>query len=462
MSQPLPPKAGEKDDPGPPLGGRDDLIEWYQSAGKPRDAFRVGTEHEKFGFLREDNSPLPFDGPRGIEAIFKAIANDAEEPGWTPVEDRGRVVALLRDNASITLEPGGQLELSGAPLQSLFDTCNETGGHLKLLRRVCKPLNVGFIGIGFHPTASYADMPDVPKSRYGIMSRHMPTVGERGLDMMKRTCTVQANFDWSDEADMVSAFRTALAISPLVTALFANSPFVDGKPSGHLSERALVWSKTDPERCGYPECVFEDGFGYERWVDWLLDVPMYFIRRDGVHHDYAGQSFRTFMTEGIDGMRATWRDWDDHLTVSFPEVRVKRYLEVRGADCGPWSRISALPAVWKGILYDADAKAQAWEMMESPTAPELRELHLDVAKRGFAAQYRGQSVQALCKKLLRLSRAGLDRQAEPGERSESTFLEDLEDEVERGQTFAEWLLELYETRWGRDINQIYNELEFWE
>lgn len=464
MSQPLPPKPGERDDPGPPLKGKDELLEWFFAQCKPREQFRIGTEHEKFGFLRESKQPLPFDGPQGIEAILNAIADDEEDRAangeWTRITDSGHVVALARSGASITLEPGGQLELSGAPLKSIFETCDEVGAHLALLKKICRPMGVGFLGMGFHPTASWDDMPVVPKSRYGIMRRHMPKVGTRGLDMMKRTCTVQANFDFDSEADMVDMFRTSLALTPLVTALFAYSPFRDGKFNGALSERTLVWGDTDPERCGFPPVVFEEGFGFEKWLDYILDVPMYFIRRDGVHHDYSGASFRTFLEEGMDGHRATMRDFMDQLTVAFPEVRVKGYLEVRGADSGPWSRICALPALWKGLLYDPQARAAAWELMENASPKELFELQQDVGQRGFRAEYRGESILPMCERLVSLSTEGLERLKPEGARSETLFLKPLVQAVSEKRTWSQWLIERYENEWNGDINRLWNELEF--
>ena len=468
MSQALPPKAGEKDDPGPPIEGREQLLRYFSEAAKPRDQFKIGTEHEKFGFNRRTLAPLEFDGARGIEAILRAIAADpleskSKDGPWNLVEEEGRAIALYRAGASITLEPGGQLELSGAPLRTLHETCDEVGHHLSLLQRVCRPLGVGFIGIGFQPTASWDEMPTVPKSRYGIMRRYMTTVGSRGLDMMKRTSTVQANFDYSSEADMVATFRTALAVSPLCTALFANSPFVEGAPSGRVSERAFVWTDTDPARSGFPSIVFDDDFGYERWLDYVLDVPMYFIRRDGIHHDYAGRSFRDFIADGIDGHAATLRDFEDQLTVVFPEVRLKRFIEVRGADCGPWSRICALPALYKGLLYNDDAKAEAYALMDTPTAPELKALHKDVAERGFRAEYRGTPILERCRRLVDISAKGLEAwQAETGGRQETGFLRSLREQLDRGQTYSEWLVELYETKWNKSLDPMWGEIEFFD
>jgi len=466
LSQPLPPAPGEKDDPGAALSSTDELLEWLAQSPTPRSDFKIGTEHEKFGFLKDTLAPLPYEGPRGIETILHGMADDKEDVAahgeWTRILESDKIIGLTRNGASVTLEPGGQLELSGAPLASVFETCVEVGEHLELLRRVCKPLDVGFMGLGFHPTAARDDMAKVPKSRYGIMRRYMPTKGSRGLDMMMRTCTIQANFDYESEADMVKSFRTALSITPVVTALFASSPFMDGKPSGALSERTAVWGDTDPDRSGFPPVVFEDGFGFEKWVDYLLDVPMYFIRRDGVHLDYAGRSFREFMKTGFDGHQATMRDWNDHLTVAFPEVRVKGYMEVRGADGGPWSRICALPALWKGILYDERSKDAVWALMDNPTSEELFKLNQDVAQLGFKAQYRDKTVLQLAEQLLELSSAGLERLRAPEAKSEAVFLAPLEKAVTSGQTFADDLLRLYRDEWDEDVTHLYEHLEFSE
>ena len=475
MSTPLP---TDSDDPGEPLRSEQELIEYFRTAEKPRKRFRVGTEHEKFGFLRGGHKPLPFDGEPGIEAILNAIAHDEEEArtgAWLPATDRGRVIALfkqpLKDTgfpaASITLEPGGQLELSGAPVRTIHETCAEVYRHLALLRRICLPRGVGFIGMGFHPTATWAEMPMVPKRRYEIMQRYMPTVGARGLDMMKRTATVQANYDWSDEADMVASYRTALAVAPLVAALFADSPFYEGKPSGALSERQLVWADTDRRRGGFPQVVFDDGFSYDRYLQWVLDVPMYFVRRAGIHHDVAGASFRVFLKDGLEisgtRIRATLRDFADHLTTVFPEVRMKRVLEVRSADCGPWSRICALPALYKGLLYDPRARAEAFDLMDGPQAEELANLRADVAVSGYRAVYRDEPILERCGRLVAIAHGGLQRIAHKNKRGddETRFLATLQRSVDDGRTFAEYLLELFHGKWGGSLEPLWDEVEFW-
>jgi glutamate--cysteine ligase len=471
MTTPLPTEA---DDPGAPIQNTDELIGYFASAEKPRDAFRVGTEHEKFGFVRDGltrHKPLPFDGPNGIEAILEAIA---AEGGWVRAQDAStgtpRTIALFGKgqwgDASITLEPGGQVELSGAPVRTVHETCAEVGEHLQLLRRICIPRGVGFIGMGFHPTARYDEMPLVPKSRYAVMTRYMPTVGKRGLDMMKRTATVQANYDWLDERDLVASYQVALLVSPLVAALFASSPFVEGKPSGAVSERQRVWADTDPNRAGFPPVILAKDFSYARYVEWALDVPMYFVRRDGVHHDVAGASFRTFMSAGltIDGktVRATLRDFADHMTTVFPEVRMKKVLEVRSADCGAWSRICALPALYKGILYDLTARDEARALMDGATSADLVALRADVAERGYQAPWRGKPVLDACAQLVAIATRGLQRIGEKDTdgTDESRYLRTLVQSVSTGETFAERLIRLYETKWNRDLSRLWDEVEF--
>jgi len=468
VTQALPTKARGRDDPGEPIGSIAELVEHFRLGEKPREGFRIGTEHEKFGFLRSNHAPLPFDGPSGIESILIAITENPllweSGESWKAIQESGRTIALYsEDGAAITLEPGGQIELSGAPLATIHQTCEEVNRHLALLRRVSIPRGVGFIGMGFHPTASWKDMPSVPKNRYAVMEPYLRKRGSRGIDMMKRTCTVQANLDYESEADMVAAFRTAFAVSPVAAAFFVNSPFKEGRPSTVLSERLLCWADTDPDRCGYPAVVFEEGFGYERWVEWVLDVPMFFIRRDGIHHDFTGASFREFLAHGLGGYHATLRDFQDHLTTIFTEVRLKQYLEVRGADCGPWSRICALPALWKGILYNRASRDSAWALMEQPSALELTRLQLDVARFGFAARYRHRTVLELAQQLLEISSNGLAQIGARNARNEDErrFLQPLHRALDERCTFAEMLLRLYREQWKSSLDPLWDEVEFW-
>ncbi|HZV24536.1 MAG TPA: glutamate--cysteine ligase, partial [Luteimonas sp.] len=344
-----------------PITDHRQLVDYIATGGKPPSAWRIGTEHEKFGFRLDDLRPPTFDGERGIEAVLEGLTRF----GWSRIQENGRTIALTRDGASVTLEPAGQLELSGAPLETIHETCIETNGHLREVKDVAQELQLGFLGMGFQPKWRREDMPWMPKGRYGIMRRYMPTVGDLGLDMMTRTCTVQVNLDFSDEADMVKKFRVSLALQPIATALFADSPFTDGKPNGYLSYRSHIWTDTDADRTGMLDFVFEDGFGYERYVDYLLDVPMYFAYRNGIYVDAAGKSFRDFLDGRLDvlpGTLPTLRDWSDHMTTAFPEVRLKKYLEMRGADGGPWNRLCALPAFWVGLLYDDAALDAAWDL----------------------------------------------------------------------------------------------------
>jgi len=465
MSQTRPLSDGVRDDPGEPIHGIDPLIDYFVRAGKPRSEFRIGTEHEKFGIVRSNCTPVPFDGPNGIEAIFRDIADHPGEgePAWTTALDGDRVVALFcEDGSAITLEPGGQIELSGVPLSTIHETTREVEHHLTLLRRHCLPRGIAFIGIGYHPKARWADMPTVPKNRYRVMEPYLRSVGSRGPDMMKLTCTVQANLDYSDEADMIASFRTSLAVSPIVAALFANGPFKEGRPSGVISERLLIWFDTDPARCGFPPVVFENNFGFERWVDFVLDVPMMFLRRDGIHSPAGGITFRQFMRDGLGNERATLRDFEDHLTTIFTEVRLKRYLEMRSADCGPWSRIGALPALWKGILYDTRARDAAFNLMDNVSAAELAELQLDVARNGFKARYRGRPVTKLAAELVDIASDGLLRFAcrnAAGE-DERVYLDSLRQLLEEGNSFGERLLHLYKTRWNGSLEPMWQDIEF--
>ena len=341
-----------------PIADRRELVAWLEAGCKPPEAWRIGTEHEKIGYRRDDLAPLAYEGERGIRAIFDHLM----QLGWAPVREGGNPIALTRGAQSITLEPGGQFELSGAPLETLHQTCDEVNGHLDQLRPVGEELGIGFLGIGMQPKWRRADIPVMPKARYDIMRAYMPRKGALGLDMMLRTCTVQTNLDFESEADMVRKFRVGLALQPVATALFANSPFVDGKPSGFLSTRTHVWSDTDPDRCGVPAFVFDDGMGFEAWADYALDVPMYFVNRGGRYIDTAGRSFRDFLAGALPelpGERPTLADWESHLTTIFTEVRLKRFLEMRGADGGPWHMLCALPAFWVGLLYDDEALSAA-------------------------------------------------------------------------------------------------------
>ena len=436
----------------PPVDDVADLTAYLRSGCKPKDAWRIGTEHEKFGFLRDTLAPLPFAGERSIQAVLAGLR---DRYGWQPIAEDGELVALKKDGASITLEPGGQFELSGAPLETIHQTCNEVSGHLKEVASVAEPLNVGFIGLGAAPSWTRDEMPRVPKGRYAIMRAHMPRVGSLGLDMMHRTSTVQVNLDFADEADMVMKFRTSLALQPIATALFANSPLTEGRPNGFRSWRAHIWTDTDPHRTGMLDFVFEDGFGFERYTEYMLDVPMYFVWRDGTYLDAAGQSFRDFLRGALPaapGLRPSLLDWQDHLSTAFPEVRLKTFLEMRGADSGSWGRICALPAFWVGLLYDEESLAAAWEIARDWTAEERHTLRADAARLGMDASVGGRSVTDIARELLRLSRDGLRRRArlDAGGSDETGFLAPLDEIARTGRSFACELLAAYEETGSTD------------
>lgn len=387
------------------------LIETMSKGAKPKDQWRIGAEHEKFGFDKTTLARPGYEGPNGIKAMLEGL----QRFGWSPVEENGVLIGLERRNAegfiaSVSLEPGGQFELSGAPLLTIHDICNETGQHLMEVKQVADQIGVGFLGAGFDPLWTREQVPVMPKGRYDIMRAYMPKVGTLGLDMMLRTCTIQANLDFDSEADMVAKFRTSLALQPIATALFACSPFTEGRPNGFLSARANVWTDTDADRTGMLGFVFEDGFGFERYADYALDTPMYFSKRDGHYVDASGQSFRDFQAgklPALPGQFPTIKDWNDHLTTLFPEVRLKAYLEMRGADGGPWSRICALPALWAGVLYDAPSLAAAWDLVKDWDIADHEHLRRDVTRLGLKAEVAGRSVRDIAVDLVNIAKQGL-------------------------------------------------------
>ena len=449
-----------------PITDHRQLVEVLASGEKPRAAWRIGTEHEKFGFRLDDLRPPTFDGERGIEALLEGLTRF----GWTPYRESvdgkpARTIALTKGMASVTLEPAGQLELSGAPVETIHDTCKEVGSHLREVREVADELQLGFLGMGFQPKWRRDEMPWMPKGRYRIMRDYMPKVGSLGLDMMTRTCTVQVNLDYASEADMVKKFRVSLALQPVATALFADSPFTDGRPNGYLSYRSHIWTDTDPDRTGMLDFVFEDGFGYERYVDYLLDVPMYFSYRGGEYVDLAGKSFRAFLAGELDGLRGelpTLRDWNDHMTTAFPEVRLKKYLEMRGADGGPWNRLCALPAFWVGLLYDDAALDAAWDLVKDFTREERHALRDGVPRHALKLPFRGGSVRDLAREALKIAAAGLRRRARLNGKGvdESDFLSPLLEAVDAGQTPAERKLALFHGAWQGDIDHVFREFAY--
>jgi glutamate--cysteine ligase len=444
---------------GAPLSNRRELVDYLAAGAKPRAAWRIGTEHEKFVFRLKDRTPVPYDGSDGIRALLQGLTRF----GWQPVLDAGNLIGLGDGSGgAISLEPGGQFELSGAPVENLHQTCSEVNEHLRQVLTVAGELGLGLLAMGFHPTVRRDDVPWMPKGRYAVMRRYMPQKGNLGLDMMLRTCTVQVNLDFGSEADMVRKFRTGLALQPVAAALFANSPFVEGKPSGYFSYRSHVWTDVDPDRTGMLPFVFEPGFGFERYVDYVLDVPMYFVYRAGRYIDVAGQSFRDFLEgrlPGLPGERPTAADWNDHLTTAFPEVRLKRYLEMRGADSGPWRRLCALPALWVGLLYDDVALDAASGLVADWTAAERDFLRSAVPVHGLTTPFRGGTLRDVAVRVVEIARDGLRRRArlDGSGQDESHFLETLAEIAASGRTPAEDLLARYETKWQRRIEPVFKE-----
>ena len=447
---------------GEPVTDRHQLVAWLEQGCKPRHDWRIGTEHEKFAFDRASLRPLPFDGANGIEAILQGLARRF---GWTPHEEDGRVIALAKGGCNITLEPGGQFELSGAPLETLHQTCCEVHTHLDEVKKIAEPLGAGMLGLGFQPKWRRDEIPWMPKGRYRVMGNYMPKRGKLGLDMMLRTCTVQVNLDFASEADMVRKFRVGMALQPVATAIFANSPFTEGRPNGYLSYRSHIWTDTDPDRTGVLPFVFEPGMGFERYVDWVLGVPMYFVWRDGRYIDVAGRSFRDFLAgrlPELPGEVPTLADWSDHLTTAFPEVRLKRYLEMRGADAGHWRELCALPALWAGLLYDDTALAEAATLIEGWTVEEMAALRVEVARAGLRAPFRGRPILEAAREMVAIARAGLARRAriDWDGRDETYHLKTLEEIVGSGETKAERLLARFEGPWERNVDPLFSDLAF--
>ena len=447
-----------------PIETREELIAWFEAGSKPKSQFRIGTEHEKFVFMVESNNPVPYDGRRSIRALLEGMQHLL---GWEPILENGNVIGLfdVTGGGAISLEPGGQFELSGAPVETVHQTCSELMAHLAQVKEVARPLGIGFLGLGMAPTWSRDEIPIMPKGRYRIMTAYMPKVGGHGLDMMYRTCTVQTNLDYSSEADMVKKLRVSLALQPVATAMFANSPFTEGKPNGFLSFRSEIWRDTDPDRSGMLPWAFEPGMGFERYVDYALGVPMYFVKRGERYIDVAGQSFRDLMQgrlPGLPGERATISDWANHISTIFPEVRLKRYLEMRGADGGPWRRLPALPAYWAGLLYDDDSLESAWDLIKNWTAEQRQQFRDDVPKLGFAATVAGHSALEVAKTTLALARQGLARRRrlDAAGNDESRYLHSIEDYVVRGITPAEELLQKFNGSWQRSVGSVFKEYAY--
>ena len=446
----------------PPVEDRDDLLSVFSGGEKREDEWRIGTEHEKFVYRLDDHRAPSWEEPGGIRDLLLGLT----EFGWKPIEENGKVIALAGPDGTISLEPAGQFELSGAALENLHETCAEAARHLEQCKSVGDRLGLGFLGVGMWPDKSRADLPVMPKGRYAIMLNYMPKVGSLGLDMMLRTCTIQVNLDYSSEADMVKKFRVGLALQPVATALFANSPFTEGKPNGFKSFRSHIWEDTDPDRTGMLPFVFEDGFGYDRYCDYMLDVPMYFVFREGRYIDVAGESFRAFL-EGklpqMPGEKPRLTDWTDHLSTAFPEVRLKSFLEMRGADGGRWGRICGLPALWVGLLYDQQALDAAWDLVKHWSIEERQKLRHDVPKMALdAVTPDGQSMRDFAGGVLDIAADGLTRRARLNSAgdNEGGFLDPLRDVVATGMTPADRLLSKYHNEWGGSVAPIYEEFSF--
>jgi glutamate--cysteine ligase len=450
----------------PIISSRDELVAYLEAGCKPAREWRIGTEHEKFVFHTADYSPVAYDGDRGIRVLLESIG---DRFGWDEVLEKGNIIALRRKDCpkggSVSLEPGGQLELSGAPLDTVHQVQEEIRQHLVEVTEVGKELGLGFLGVGFSPKWTLAQTPVMPKERYRIMKRYMPTRGRLGLDMMFRTATVQVNMDFAGESDMVRKIRVGLSLQSVATALFANSPFTNGKPNGYQSYRAEIWRDTDPDRSGLLPFAFEDGMGFERYVDYALDVPMYFVYRDDSYVDVAGASFRDFLggkLAALPGVLPTLDDWADHLTTLFPDVRLKRFLEMRGADSGNFGQLCALPALWVGLLYDSEALDQAAQLIADWSLVELEALRDSVPRLGLATPFRSRRLVDVAREVVTIALGGLRRRARLNRSGEDEHkaLEPLLETLEQGHSPSDRLLAEYRGPWQGDIDKMFETQAF--
>ena len=440
------------------------MVEYLASGCKPKSDWRIGTEHEKFGYCKDTLKPLPYSGERSILTVLEGLR---DEYGWAPILEAGSLIGLSKNGANVSLEPGGQLELSGAPLETIHETCDEVNTHLREVRSVADRVGVGFIGLGAAPTWHHEDMPVMPKGRYKLMTDYMDRVGSMGKSMMYRTCTVQVNLDFASEADMVQKMRVALALQPVATALFANSPFFEGKLNGHQSWRSRIWRDLDADRTGMLPFVFENGFGFEAWVDYALDVPMYFVYRDGKYLNALGQSFRDFLKgqlPALPGQIPTLGDWADHLTTIFPEARVKKFIEMRGADGGPWRRLCALPAFWVGLCYDQTSLDAAWDLVKGWDAETRENLRIAASQNGLNASVEGINLSNVAKEVVALAHHGLEARERQGANgllaNETHFLNALHDTLASGKSPADELVDLYNTEWQQDVAPIFDVMSY--
>jgi glutamate--cysteine ligase len=447
----------------PLITSRADLIEAMARGAKPRSEWRIGTEHEKHVYRKNPVRPVPYQGADGIRALIEGIER---RRGWHPFYDGEHPIGLRNDEVAggISLEPGGQFELSGSPRRDLHEAALELAEHLEDCRTVGGPLNIHFLGLGVTPTWAVADIPAMPKSRYGIMTPYMERVGSLGTSMMYRSATVQANLDFADEADMVEKLRVSLALQPVVTAIFANSPFVDGKPSGLLSFRSHIWLDTDAARTGMLPFVFEAGFGFDRYAEYALDVPMYFVIRKGAYVNVAGESFRAFLKgelPQLPGELPRVKDWENHLSTLFPEVRLKQFLEMRGADMGDADHVLALSALWVGLLYDSAALGAAAALIADWTTEEMQALREAVPRTGIHTKFRDATVAEIGDEILTMARGGLARRAirnASGE-DETKYLGPVERVLAERRTPAERWLERFHGVWGCRVEPIFEEAE---
>jgi glutamate--cysteine ligase len=449
---------------GGPIERYEQMAEYLASGCKPKEDWRIGTEHEKFGFCKDSLLPLPYDGERSIHAVLSALRDRHD---WQELREADQLIGLTKDGANISLEPGGALELSGAPLETIHETCDEVSVHLKEVKDIADEIGVGFIGLGAAPTWMHEEMPLMPKGRYKLMDAYMGKVGTMGRTMMRRTSTVQVNLDYSSEADMIQKLRVGIALQPVAVALFANSPFFEGKPNGHKSWRSRVWRDTDNARAGMIPFVFDDNFGFERWVEYALDVPMYFVYRDGKYIDALGQSFRDFLDgklPALPGEKPTLSDWADHLTTAFPEARIKKYIEMRGADGGPWRRLCALPAFWVGLCYEQDSLDAAWDLVKDWDAETREALRVTASVDGLRAKVGNIDMHELSKSVLDIAHAGLAKRARSGAGGmipdETHFLNALMESVETKKTPADELMDHYNGAWAGDLNRIFAEFSY--